>query len=85
MWRRYVLWAVGTGLVLAQPCRLSTSSPLRLVGVLLVGSEGAGLSAEALALADARVRIRMAPGVDSLNVSAAAAIALHRLQEEEQG
>ncbi|HEX2042578.1 MAG TPA: RNA methyltransferase [Acidimicrobiales bacterium] len=46
---------------------------------LLVGSEGAGLSARALAAADRRVRIAMAPGVDSLNVATAAALALHAL------
>jgi len=45
--------------------------------VLLVGHEGDGLSDEALAAADERVRIPLAPGVDSLNVAAAAAIALH--------
>ena len=41
----------------------------------LVGAEGPGLSAEALAAADLAVRIPMAPGVDSLNVATAAAIA----------
>ena len=46
---------------------------------LLVGAEGPGLSAAALAAADRRVRITMAPGVDSLNVATAAAIALHHL------
>jgi tRNA G18 (ribose-2'-O)-methylase SpoU len=46
---------------------------------LLVGSEGAGLSARALAAADRRVRIAMASGVDSLNVATAAAVALHAL------
>jgi tRNA G18 (ribose-2'-O)-methylase SpoU len=46
---------------------------------LLVGSEGSGLDDETLARADFRVAIRMAPGVDSLNVAAATAIALHRL------
>lgn len=45
---------------------------------LLVGAEGAGLSAASLAAADRRVRIAMAPGVDSLNVATAAAIALHQ-------
>ena len=35
--------------------------------------------ARALAAADRRVRITMAPGVDSLNVATAAAIALHHL------
>ncbi|HLY83310.1 MAG TPA: RNA methyltransferase [Acidimicrobiales bacterium] len=46
---------------------------------LLLGAEGPGLSEEALAAADLCVRIPMARGVDSLNVSTAAAIALHRL------
>lgn len=41
----------------------------------LLGSEGSGLSAEALAEADLAVRIPMAAGVDSLNVATAAAIA----------
>lgn len=44
---------------------------------LLVGHEGAGLSPEALAAADVRVRIPMIPGADSLNVATATAIALH--------
>jgi len=47
---------------------------------LLVGTEGEGLSSEALARVDRRVRIDMEPGVDSLNVSVAAGIALHRLR-----
>ncbi len=46
---------------------------------LLLGAEGPGLSPGALAAADRRVRIPMAPGVDSLNVATAAAIALHHL------
>lgn len=46
---------------------------------LLVGAEGAGLSAAWLALADTRVRIPMAPGADSLNLATATGIALHRL------
>jgi len=44
---------------------------------LLLGTEGPGLSAEWLAAADRRVRIPMQPGVDSLNVATAAAIAFH--------
>lgn len=44
---------------------------------LLLGAEGPGLSADALAAADTRVRIPMAPGVDSLNVATAAAVAFH--------
>jgi tRNA G18 (ribose-2'-O)-methylase SpoU len=46
---------------------------------LLVGTEGEGLSAAALAAADVQVRIPMAPGVDSVNVATAAAIALYGL------
>ena len=46
---------------------------------LILGAEGPGLSEAALAAADLWVRVPMAPGVDSLNVSAAAAIAFHRL------
>lgn len=46
---------------------------------ILVGTEGDGLSAEALEQADLRVRIPMAAGVDSLNAATATGIALHRL------
>jgi tRNA G18 (ribose-2'-O)-methylase SpoU len=45
---------------------------------LAFGTEGEGLSDAALAAADARVQIPMAPGVDSLNVATASGIALHR-------
>jgi tRNA G18 (ribose-2'-O)-methylase SpoU len=48
---------------------------------LLVGAEGPGLSPAALAAADRRVRIPMAPGVDSVNVATAAALALHALSD----
>ena len=41
----------------------------------LLGAEGAGLTGEALARADLRVKIPMLDGVDSLNVGTAAAIA----------
>ena len=47
--------------------------------VLLVGAEGPGLSHEAQVVADRRVRIAMAAGVDSLNVATAAAVALHTM------
>jgi len=47
---------------------------------LLLGTEGRGLSGEALALADFHVRIPMAPEMDSLNVATAGAIALHWLR-----
>jgi tRNA G18 (ribose-2'-O)-methylase SpoU len=53
---------------------LAAHPPSRLVFVL--GTEGDGLSDLALAEADLAVRIPMRGGVDSLNVAAAAAVAL---------
>jgi tRNA G18 (ribose-2'-O)-methylase SpoU len=55
------------------------SGPLPDKIALLVGNEGEGLSAGAQRASDVRVRIAMAPGVDSLNVSTATGIALYRL------
>ncbi len=46
---------------------------------LLLGAEGAGLDRTTLALADEVVRIPIARGVDSLNLSVACAITLHAL------
>ena len=46
---------------------------------LLLGSEAEGLTREALAACDARVRISMASGADSINVAAAGAIAMQRV------
>ena len=57
--------------------------PARLA--LLLGTEGRGLSAEALAAADLLVRIPMAPEMDSLNVAAAGAVALHWLSRIKSG
>lgn len=51
---------------------------------VLVGAEGPGLSAEALATADVQVRIPMQDGVDSLNVATAAAIAFHALRAPDE-
>jgi tRNA G18 (ribose-2'-O)-methylase SpoU len=48
---------------------------------LLVGAEGPGLSPGALGAADRQVRIPMVPGVDSVNVATAAAIALSALYD----
>ena len=49
--------------------------------ILLVGNEGRGLSVEVLASADHQLRIPMAEGVDSLNVSASVAVLLYALNE----
>jgi tRNA G18 (ribose-2'-O)-methylase SpoU len=46
---------------------------------VLLGAEGPGLSAAVLDRAQLRVRIPMAPGVDSLNVATAAAVAFAHL------
>jgi tRNA G18 (ribose-2'-O)-methylase SpoU len=60
----------------AQP--LAAGSPGQRTALLL-GAEGPGLTPDALAAADARMRIPMATGVDSLNVATAAAVAFHAL------
>lgn len=46
---------------------------------LLVGTEHDGLTAAAMAAANVRARIPMAPGVDSLNVATTVAIALYEI------
>ena len=48
---------------------------------IILGAEGNGLSPAALAAADVVVSIRMADGVDSLNVATAAAIAFHAVAD----
>jgi tRNA G18 (ribose-2'-O)-methylase SpoU len=60
--------------------RLTTAQRAR--PALLLGAEGAGLSAEALAVSDQAVVIPMQAGVDSLNVAAAAAVAFWELCRE---
>jgi tRNA G18 (ribose-2'-O)-methylase SpoU len=47
---------------------------------ILLGTEGAGLSAAWAEGADVRARIPMSAGIDSLNVAAAAAVACYRLR-----
>ena len=47
---------------------------------VIMGTEGDGLSRDAIAEADYVVRIPMAHGVDSLNVAAAAAVAFWQLR-----
>jgi tRNA G18 (ribose-2'-O)-methylase SpoU len=62
---------------------LGAGRPLPARLALLLGTEGRGLSAEALAAADLQVRIPMAPEMDSLNVAAAGAVALYWLSRIE--
>lgn len=56
----------------------STSLPERTA--LVLGTEGDGISSAGLAAADIHVRIPMSGGVDSLNVAAAAAVAIWELR-----
>lgn len=51
---------------------------------LVVGAEGAGVPAEVAAVADARVRIPMAPSVESLNVAVAAGVLLYEARRQRQ-
>jgi len=81
------LTALGVAVVALDPdpggCDLAALDPNDLGdAALLVGTEGEGLSESALAAAPHRARIAMEPDVDSLNVSVAAAIALHRLRPD---
>ena len=62
---------------------LGTRRPRPARRALLLGTEGRGLSAGALAAADFQVRIPMAPEMDSLNVATAGAVALHWLSRME--
>jgi tRNA G18 (ribose-2'-O)-methylase SpoU len=48
---------------------------------VLLGTEGHGLTVEALARADIRLRIPMSGALDSLNIATTAGIVLHRLHE----
>ena len=48
---------------------------------VLLGTEGHGLTEEALARADSRLRIPMSGALDSLNLATAAGIVLHRLHD----
>ena len=52
---------------------------------LLVGSEGSGLSADALRTATLRIRIPTTADVDSLNVTTAASIAMYHCFAERRG
>ncbi|MCC7381086.1 MAG: RNA methyltransferase [Deltaproteobacteria bacterium] len=75
--RRFALWALtphGGADDLGRVARGEVPLPERVAW--LVGAEGDGLSAETLERVDARWRVPMARGVDSLNVATAAALAL---------
>ena len=52
--------------------------------LILLGNEGAGLSANLATLADVTVRIPLAPGVESLNVAIAAALLLYEARRQRE-
>lgn len=75
--------ALGAQVIAATPDSAATPLPSfawPAKVILLVGNEGAGLSAQLLELADARVRIPVDPAADSLNVSAATAVLLYAMR-----
>ena len=57
----------------------AASAPQKVA--LVLGTEGEGLTAEAIAAADTIVQIPMRHGIDSLNVAAAAAVAMYALAQ----
>jgi len=61
---------------------LGASHPLPSRVALFLGSEGDGLSSELLDEVDLRATIPMAAGVDSLNVTVAAGIAMHGWRDQ---
>ncbi|MFT4123538.1 MAG: RNA methyltransferase [Microbacteriaceae bacterium] len=91
-WARVGDWAstrallAGAGFHIAALALAESAVPLRSFAAaapervaLVLGAEGPGLTAEAIAAADSVVTIPMAHGIDSLNVAAAAAVAMYAL------
>lgn len=78
-----VEWARRTGATLAGADAHGGEDPATLRGVspllLVIGSEGHGLSAPVVAALDRRIRIPLAPRVESLNAAVAAGILLYAL------
>jgi len=54
----------------------------RLPTLIVLGNEGAGLSADLAVLADMQVRIPLSSGVESLNVAIAGALMLYEAQRQ---
>ncbi|WP_188940177.1 TrmH family RNA methyltransferase [Nakamurella endophytica] len=76
----------GTGWTVAALTPAASARPLSVLDqrrpdrvAVVLGAEGPGLTAAALAAADLQVRIPMTPGVDSLNVATAGAVAFAAL------
>jgi TrmH family RNA methyltransferase len=56
----------------------------RLPSLILLGNEGAGLSADLAAMTDLQVQIPLSAGVESLNVGIAAALLLYEARRQEK-
>jgi RNA methyltransferase, TrmH family len=54
----------------------------RKPSLILLGNEGAGLSADLAAIANTQVKIPLSPGVESLNVAISAALMLYEAQRQ---
>jgi tRNA G18 (ribose-2'-O)-methylase SpoU len=80
-----IVLAALTPRAVAVPLEAFTALHADQAVALLVGAEGAGLGAAALAAAQVHVRIPMAPGADSVNVATATGIALHALASVARG
>ena len=76
-----LLGMAGGGECTLQEAVARTACPAPRRVVVVVGAEFAGLRPETLAACGLRVRIPMAPGVDSLNVGVAAGVVLSRFAE----
>ena len=75
-------WVVGTDVGAPRDCfQTSLTGPV----VLVIGSEGRGVSAEVLALCRETLRIPMSPHCESLNAAAAAAGLLWEAYRAEEG
>ena len=71
-----VVASVATGGVTIDRCDLRSPT------MILVGSEGAGLTADVISQSDRRVTVPMRAGVDSLNVAVTAAIVLFEARRQ---
>lgn len=76
--------AAGVTLIAAEPRGGVPMHDVNLTGpvAVLMGGEGPGLPAEALAAADTRITIPMAGSVESLNVAVAAALILYEARRQ---
>ena len=96
-WTRVAQWPVGLDVLRSRGFGVAALTPAGTEPIdrfvrdlpdrvaLLLGAEGPGLTATALARADRRVRIPIAAGVDSLNVATAAAVAFHAVATARTG